>query len=297
MSAVLRKMIEAGTGVPPSIMKAEPFWDTFRDVTTAWFVKILGSDVNPVFDYRKGASGIEVKEHVEGQIVFAFDRIASPGLRAISVDQRCSVEIAAARMSDSADNFLESSNVLMRLLLEDPMASLWREFSATMTPGFSDTGQAPFADISGPVDELPPAAHYLETRLTCELAGQSFSITFVLDFDYVRARVSDLERGGMNADVQSVCSAALRRSIRSSSIQLNAVIDHLELTIAECSRLEAGDVLELPAADTEKLTLTAETIDGNVNIGGGSLGAWRDYRALKLQVPVSESFLQEIAEL
>lgn len=292
MSEVLRKMIEAGSGVPPSIMEAAPFWDSLQEVTKAWFVKIFGSDVNLVLDRRKGVSGAEIQEGLEEQIVFNFGTDISPGLRAVYVDSNCAIEIAAARMGESADALEESSNVLMRLLLEDPIASLWGNLSQSMTPNFIDKVDAPFADVS-----LPATGHFLEARLTCELNGKPSNITFVFAFDFVRARANELTRSGAGPTVSSQLPETLRKSVRSSSIRLNAVLDHLELTIAECSRLEPGDLLELPAADTQKLVVSAETIDGNVDIGEGSLGTWRDYRAVKLQVPVSKTFLQEIADL
>lgn len=292
MSEVLRKMIEAGSGVPPSIMEATPFWDSLQEVTKAWFVKIFGPDVNLILEQRKGVSGAEIQEGLEEQVVFNFGPEISPGLRAVHVDAGCAVEIAAARMGESSESLSESSNVLMRLLLEDPIASLWGSLSRSMTPNFADSGEAPFADVS-----LPANGHFLEARLTCELNGKPSNITFIFAFDFVRARASDLARSGAGPGASGQLPETLRKSVRSSSIQLSAVIDHLELTIAECSRLEPGDLLDLPAADTQKLTVLAETIDGNVNIGEGSLGTWRDYRAVKLQVPISKTFLQEIAEL
>lgn len=297
MSAVLRKMIEAGSGMPPSISEAEPFWDTLKDTTRAWFVKILGADINPVIAHRKSASGAQIQANIGDQILFAFGREASPGICAFCVDQRFAVEVAAARMGESADALLEASNVLMRLLLEDPMASLWMDLSRAITPDFVCGDEAPFADGSVSGGAFAPDSQYIETQLTCELNGKPASVTFVFALDFVKARAGDSSRGGAMLRAAGQYPDALRRSIRSSSIHLDAVIDHLELTIADCARLKPGDVLELPAADTQKLALSAGTIDGPVNIGEGSLGTWRDYRAVKLQVPVSKAFLQEIAEL
>jgi flagellar motor switch/type III secretory pathway protein FliN len=77
---------------------------------------------------------------------------------------------------------------------------------------------------------------------------------------------------------------------------LDAVLERLSLTIGECAKLEIGTVLPLSGAVAGKLSLTAETINGSVDIGSGELGVWKRQRALKLSTPVSVSFVQEIAE-
>ena len=67
------------------------------------------------------------------------------------------------------------------------------------------------------------------------------------------------------------------------------------LTLGACSRLEVGQVLELPGTESGQLSLYAETMNGNVAISQGELGVWKGHRALKLSEPLLDSFIKEIA--
>ena len=88
---------------------------------------------------------------------------------------------------------------------------------------------------------------------------------------------------------------ALRNSVRHSAIRLDAVLAKLPLTLGACSRLEVGQVLELPGTESGRLSLYAETMNGNVAISQGELGVWKGHRALKLSEPLLDSFIKEIA--
>jgi hypothetical protein len=68
------------------------------------------------------------------------------------------------------------------------------------------------------------------------------------------------------------------------------------MTIGECAKIEVGTVLPLAGADAGRLSLSANTINGSVDIGTGELGVWKCQRALKLRTPNSENFAQEIVD-
>jgi flagellar motor switch protein FliM len=89
---------------------------------------------------------------------------------------------------------------------------------------------------------------------------------------------------------------SLSDSVLASTTTLDAVLDRLSLTIGECAKLEVGTVLPLSGADAGKLSLSADTLNGCVDIGSGELGVWKRQRALKLTTPISENFAQEIVD-
>jgi len=67
------------------------------------------------------------------------------------------------------------------------------------------------------------------------------------------------------------------------------------MSIADCARLEPGTVITLPGTDRAKLKITAQTVDGPVEIADGELGVWKHQRAVRLKSPIDPTFIKEVS--
>lgn len=90
---------------------------------------------------------------------------------------------------------------------------------------------------------------------------------------------SKADRGGGDADPDKDWQARLQEVISDSGVVLNSVLCRVQLSLTEALRLRAGDILRLPEAALEMLTL--ESIDQSA-LGIGRLGQARGQRAVRL---------------
>ena len=83
----------------------------------------------------------------------------------------------------------------------------------------------------------------------------------------------------------------MRGAVGNSQVKLRAVVDNIELSVAECTRLQIGQVIPLEGASTSAVRIETETDEGPVVIADGLLGSYKSRRALKLNGELSHEFL------
>lgn len=299
MSSVLRKKIESGAGVPPSILQMQAFWEQLLSRTDDWARGAFGAETQPIVSSRKVISSRAAGALSENPFTLFFAADVSPGLCAIALDERCAIQCAAARLHQDAAGLEGASSLFLKLLSEQPTIALWHLFASGMADHNVTKSQSPHVEASGVAGGLEATSRYLEVELSLTFDGQTSQIRLLYFVDYMqrfaRTHARQLEERKARACSQSPKS--LSESVRASAISLDAVLDRMTLTIGECSQLEIGSVLPLTSADAGRLSLCAETVNGSVDIGTGELGVWKRQRAVKLHTPISESFAREIVEL
>lgn len=289
---MLRKMIEAGSGMPPSVLGAQAFWATLHEVVQAWARGVFKAEIELSLKSRRVVSGEECRAALVGRSAFTFGAGEALGVRAISLDERGAMENAAIRLGETPSGPDGVSEVLLRLLVEEPVKSLLSAVEGALSPD-ADRACADTSDNTGIVS----GGRYIDVRYAGELNGEPLSVSLAFEFEYVKALAVAPVQLAATSSSEKPGSETLRQSVRASRVSMSAVLDTLELTIAECAKLRAGDVLDLPSAEVERLRLHAETVNGSVDVGEGSLGAWRERRAVKLHGGLSGGFLQEVADL
>jgi len=85
----------------------------------------------------------------------------------------------------------------------------------------------------------------------------------------------------------------LTRHIDQSITSLRAVLESREMTVADCTRLEIGQVIPLPGVSLQELRLEAELKESRVCITKGSLGIHKTRRAVKLVEDITSDFLDK----
>ncbi|WP_299951503.1 FliM/FliN family flagellar motor C-terminal domain-containing protein [Hyphomonas sp. BRH_c22] len=299
MSAVLRKKIESGAGIPPSILQMQEFWEQLLSKADDWARNAFDAETQPIVSCRKVIGGRAASALLEKPFTLFFAADVSPGLCAIALDERCAIQCAATRLHQDAAGLEGASSLFLKLLSEQPTITLWQKFASGMPDHNTTKSHTPQVEASGAAGALDATSRYLEVELTLTFDGQASHIKLLYFVDYMQryARTYVRQLAERKAKACSQSPKSLSDSVRASAIALDAVLDRMTLTIGECSQLEIGRVLPLTKADAGRLFLSAETVNGSVDIGTGALGVWKRQRAVKLHTPISESFAREIVEL
>ncbi len=299
MSSVLRKKIEAGAGMPPTILQFHEFWEPLQAKVAAWIFDTFAVETKAVPDARRVCPGSVAGHQLDGLLSFVFNGKFSPGLCAISVDEDGAAMNAMQRLQQDGGSLDGVSPLFKKLLFETPAIALWRSIAS----GFADHtvlgSHAPLSELSQAAGGFEPAQRYLMIGFTCSRDDQQARIWITFNLDYVLRLATEYEK--LAANLRQAASSkgrgALRDSVKSSMITIEGVLDRLTMTIGECSRLEVGQLLALPEVDTANVSLRAETVNGTIDIGHCEMGVWKQQRALKLKTPILEPFTRELAKL
>ncbi|MEQ9505275.1 MAG: FliM/FliN family flagellar motor C-terminal domain-containing protein [Hyphomonas sp.] len=298
MSSVLRKKIEAGAGIPPSILKFQDFWDSLQTKVSAWLFDTFEVETRAVPSDRRAVPGNLAASQLDGLLSFVFKEKISPGLCAVAIDEPGATMNAGLRLQQDSASMEGVSELFRKLLLETPAAQLWRSVASGMEGHMAAGLQAPCSDYTVAAGGFDPAQRYLMVGFKFTRNEQPAQVWLVFHFDYVQRHALEFQAKAASRPAGTgQGSVSLRASVKSSTITLNGVLDRLSLTIGECSRLEVGQVLSLPDVNTARVSLQAETVNGTIDIGHCEMGVWKRQRALKLTTPILEPFTRELAKL
>lgn len=299
MSAILRKKIEAGAGVPPSIANLRPFWEQVQSSTEAWAHASLGGETTVRVTGRRVIGASAATAIVDDPFTFFMAADLSPGIASVTLDNRIAIQCAAARLHQDAESLADASSLFLKLLCEQTSIVLWQKLGGALEGHDTSSAKSPLCDSESVIGGFDSASRYLRVDLELEFGSGVSVLTVMFAFDFIQKHAQSKLRHE-EARKQQACQhtpKSLSASIRASAISLDAVLERMTLTIAECSRLEVGNILPLANADANRLSLCAETINGSVDIGLGELGVWKRQRAVKLHTPISENFAREILDL
>ena len=296
VSAVLRKKIDAGAGIPPSMMQLQPFWLKLQTCTREWAADTYGILPDISLASRRAVSGAEARQTLDQEAAFYFSATLSPGLAGIALDSAGAVRNAAVRMDQDIDSLADASPLFLKLLAEQAGLDLAQAVSSDLFK--TEQGVTATADPAAAAGGFNAANRYLVIEYKLQLDEDVTRVWFAFAFDYLQKFSASSLRDAADhkAQARHHSRKSLSDSVLASTTTLDAVLDRLSLTIGECAKLEVGTVLPLSGADAGKLSLSADTLNGCVDIGSGELGVWKRQRALKLTTPISENFAQEIVD-
>lgn len=142
---------------------------------------------------------------------------------------------------------------------------------------------------------VPATSRTLVVRLTLLLgeAGREGSVAFVLPATTLDAL------GGVSATPATTDPWALKMRAATLEMEIEAVAAacRTQMTVAELSRLDIGQVLPLPAEALGDVALLVETEDGTADIARGRLGAHQGHKAIKLHEQPDTHFLAPMRAL
>ncbi len=310
MSTVLRKKIKAAGGIPQTLLQCGVFWNSLQNASQAWAKKSFGHELASSVIHRAIIGGRDAAAQLDERFGYICLPHSTTGLRAISIDRQAAGRYASMRLGQSLETLGGAPPLFLRLMADHPARALWKLVAEAVPAGPALPEDFSVADPAGVPDSLGPDERFLQIGMSLSASGSEdgwllegeeeppeIQLYFELESVKAYALAAQRKSAARAAVQEGPTRDNLRKSMRRSTIGLDAVLEKLPLTIAEISRLEVGQVLELPGVEPGVLSLCAETMHGSVVISQGELGTWKGKRALKLQAPLLESFVQEIAEI
>lgn len=291
MSAVLRKKLESSGGVPPRVLQNKPFWTALERAISAWLNGVLQDEGELRLQSREVSPGAALADDLFGAYVYGFRHEPRDLVVAVSIDNLVAARYAAQKMQQDASRLAEAPQLFLQLLLE-PTA---KQLSENLTATFDMLGEDGAAPESATFESLEIEGHCLVVYYLCDLEGQAFRIGVALKLDAVLSLTESAGDDSLGGGAIGGAKGLSEPRVQNSSVHLDVVLDRLPMTVADCLRLETGSVIELPGTHRSKLTVTAKTVDGPVDIAQGELGVWKHQRAVRLKSNIDPAFLHEVA--
>ena len=123
-----------------------------------------------------------------------------------------------------------------------------------------------------------------------------------------RTRIEDLMRAAPRASEDSApvldpthpWAVHMREAVNAANVPVRAVVESCAMTVAECTRLEIGQVIALPGVSLDAVELFIDMETGPdakpmpVSLAQGSLGIFKKNRALKMSEEIAPDFIQDL---
>jgi len=299
MVSVLEKKMSMNSGLPPSLLNHEKFWELLTSHLMDWMFETFKVECDVAISTQKKIDAKEASEIMGAPTSYLVNDFGSAVPAGILLDETLMTKYAALRLSELPDQLSGTSPVFLQLLSETVVKDLLFRMSDWLTNGTETEKPFGASMIELSTAALSNTNTYM--LVVIELAtedGEKFSINFIVETEKLLTLHAERTQSTRNGEAGAGDSnPTLRRSVRNSMLDLEVIIDQMSLTIADCSRLEIGQELPLPAGDRTKLSLVAKTIKGDENIAAGELGVWKNFKALKLNTPVSDGFIRNMVEL
>lgn len=303
MSEVILKMIRSAGGITPSLLGCDEIWGALGTACARWASASLDLQFNAEVVGRTPLSNAYAEEQIREHFGYICLPCEPGGLRAVAIGRPLAQQYVAKRLREPVDAVETSPALFLRLMCDKPARALWSALSDALPIGPvlpKDFTVVDPAGMPGALDDAGRLLH-VQVALRDKSDSEQLSDPFWVHFFYevealeVYARTIEAKLAAARSVRPAINREGLRKSIRASSIGLEAVLTHLPLTVAACSGLKVGQIVELPDAEAGKLSLHARTMTGSVEISQAELGNWKGQRAIKLTAPVLESFLEEIS--
>jgi hypothetical protein len=297
--SVLRKKIDTNSGLPPSILQVRAFWDLISNVSSAWANDATGLEAICDISDRKVLSACKASDLLGENVFFLFASGTETGPSAIILDQACVAQCAAYRFSEEVETISAASKIFLKLACEAAALNLANAICLKVLMQSEPLKLGMPIGFHSAENRFGGDGEYLHVVIKISLAAVPASIGLLFPIGAIHTAVQKRwqalteARDGNGEHSHDI----LRKSVRASSLTINAVLDQFMMTVGECSRLNVGQILPLKNADSSNLRLSTETLTGPLNITHGEMGVWKDCRAVKLAGPVSDGFLRNVADL
>lgn len=310
MSAVLRKKISAAGSLPPKVLQCAPLWDALVGAAKRWAADVYGHELEARISGRQIVRGAAAQKKLAERFSFVSLTKTGAALLAISIDRPGAARYAAERLHQSTDSLLGATDLFLKLMSEQPASKLWRQVRDAISDKPASEDILSLGDPAAVSDAIEPDVRLAQINIVLAAEGSEDGwlleggeeppeIRLFFDLERMEKLAADIRgrKKGRSAGYGASDSETVRTRLRQSSIRLDVVLDSLGMTIADCSRFEIGQVLPLAGTEGGQLMLCAETMNGQAVIAQGEMGNWKGQRALKLNGPVIESYIREIADI
>jgi flagellar motor switch/type III secretory pathway protein FliN len=128
---------------------------------------------------------------------------------------------------------------------------------------------------------------------------QSYDIRILMPRHVFDGYVSKVDLGELTVapmDIK-VSPENWSRRISPTQTRLRCVLESCRMSVADCTRLEIGQVLSLPGASLKKIKIEAEFKDKRQVILEGAMGQHKSHKAVRLQSSLHPSFIGDHSKI
>jgi len=124
--------------------------------------------------------------------------------------------------------------------------------------------------------------------------GQAIRFTLIVPSEYMLPRLAAFQEQIVSKPVSDSdqSSEILSRHVDQSVTSLRAVLEKRKMTVADCTRLEIGQIISLPGVSLKEMKLEATLRDDKICVVTGALGIHKSNRAIKLTADLSPEFIK-----
>lgn len=288
MSSIVRKLIAASNGIPPSIVDWDELWAALTHEIELWVKDVFADGDAATLKDRWVLSGEMALDQLTNHMVSVSS--ATSGLCVIAMSDQCARAYAANRLGDDPNAMKSVSSLLLRLVSEEPLSRLRADISSSLNSMQAHTCEALGSNLSLAPGGFAQTASYLIVAYDLSIQGVRTTLKLVFGLDALRS-FSQVAQAKPAHDADTSAQGKLRKTVLATNVDVLGVIGRREISLGECIRMEPGDVIELPDISGSDLALAVETFEGCHDLAGAELGAWKTSRALKLKRAIDPSFL------
>lgn len=119
----------------------------------------------------------------------------------------------------------------------------------------------------------------------CELGTKPSSITLMATPDLLGLNGNDEDENDSEHPVKT-----LPPRLGPCEVEIKAIADRVTMSVADCSRLEIGQIVKVPGLRFDKLELSIAMVDGSVPLVDAALGADKGRKAVRLNRGLDPEF-------
>ncbi len=141
---------------------------------------------------------------------------------------------------------------------------------------------------------LPVVAKDGATDIGDELSVEFLMSAFMAD---TVAMALHSGEGHIVIDPSDPWASHMHSTVLQSTLPLKVIVEVLNMSVADCTRLELGQTIALPGASHRHLSVSTESSSGLINLATSTLGVAKSNKAVKLLDDVDSSFLSDIGTI
>lgn len=156
--------------------------------------------------------------------------------------------------------------------------------------------KAPVADAPKAEDDKEGGEQDASADKSAEDAPLCFELSFMFSALLADTLVLSLQSGGdgISLDPANPWSSHMHATVMQSSMPLKVIVEVLNMSVADCTRLELGQTIRLPGASHRSLSVSTETSAGLVDLARSTLGVAKSNKAVKLLDDIDPNFISDI---
>ncbi|MEM9054563.1 MAG: hypothetical protein AAGB16_04485, partial [Pseudomonadota bacterium] len=246
-----------------------------QGVVEAWGRTAFGAAMEPTLKQRKVMSAADIKSDLAEDKVLVTS--APGGFCVVAMDTSCAGAYAAKRLNDQPDAVGELSDLLLRLICEEPLGAIKSEVAKALSDNPEDTGEeSPTFGTDFPLApggfEAP--SRYLVIAYAFALEGVEAGLKLVFEIGALRqlARAHG-KHGQAEGQLNGLRGTdKMRQTVLTSTVNITAILDRSELSLGACVRMEPGQVIPLPNIEGRRMMMAVETLEGHRDVAPADLG-------------------------